>query len=301
MPEGDDTTTYFHHAGALGLGDRGQVAGQDAEQVHLGAGRDDRQPVQRRLGRRAQGTHPGQHRVNDGRRHDVTRVGEHLGDEERVAAGEPEQLAGIDVRRGGQFADRAGGEPGQPQPGGRGAAEHAEQTAQRMVPGQGVVAVGHQQHRGQAPHPGTEVAQHIKGRAVGPVDVFDDEHGRRRRQGQFVAHGGEHEIPIGPGRQRRDERPVRRGPGRIAQRPQGARREKVLARAGEDPRSASRRGQESVHKAGLADTGLAEHQHGRSPPRVGALDGRAEHLQLYLPLQQVRHHAPYSPTGPADR
>ena len=209
VPEGHDVTAYFHDAGALGLGDRCQVVDQDAQQVHLGAGRDDRQPVQGGLSRRAQGAHPGQHRVNDCRRHDGTRVGEHLGDEERIAAGEPEQLAGIDVRRGGHFADRVRGEPGQPQPGGRRAAERAENTAQRMVPGQGVVAVGHQQHRWQVLHPGTEVAQHIERRAVGPVGVFDDEHGWRRRRRQFVTHGGEHEIRIGARGQRRGEWSIR--------------------------------------------------------------------------------------------
>ena len=56
--------------------------------------------------------------------------------------------------------------------------ERAEHTAQRVVPGQGIVAVGHQQHSRQALHPGTEVAQHVEGRAVGPVDVLDHEHGR---------------------------------------------------------------------------------------------------------------------------
>ena len=97
VPEGDDVTTDFHDAGALGLRDRGQVADQDAQQAHPGAGRYDRQPVQGTLSRRAQGAHPGQHRVNDRRWHDRTRVGQHLGDVERIAAGEPEQLAGIDV------------------------------------------------------------------------------------------------------------------------------------------------------------------------------------------------------------
>ena len=59
VPEGHDVTTYFHHAGALGLGYRGQVVDQGAQQVHLDAGRDDRQPVQSGLSRRAQGAHPG--------------------------------------------------------------------------------------------------------------------------------------------------------------------------------------------------------------------------------------------------
>jgi hypothetical protein len=56
-----------------------------------------------------------------------------------------------------------------------------------------------------------------------------------------------------------------------------------------------------VHEAGLADTGLAEHQDGRPPPQASAFDSRSEHLQLYLPFQQVRHHVRHSPTGSADR
>jgi hypothetical protein len=77
-----------------------------------------------------------------------------------------------------------------------------------MVPGQGVVAVGHQQHRRQVPHAGTEVAQHIECRAVGPVDVFDKEYGWRRRRRQFVTYGRENESRIGERGQRRGERPV---------------------------------------------------------------------------------------------
>ena len=209
VPEGHDVTADFHDAGPLGLGDLCQVIDQDAEQAQLGAGRYDRQPVQGTLSRRAQGADPGQHRVDDCRRRDGTRVGEHLGDEERIAAGEPEQLAGIEVRRGGHVADRVRGEPRQPQPGGRHAAERAENAAQRMVPGQGVVAVGHQQHRGQVLHPGTEVAQHVERRAVGPVGVLDDEHGWRRRRRQFVTHGREHQIRIGARGQRRGEWSIR--------------------------------------------------------------------------------------------
>ena len=78
-----------------------------------------------------------------------------------------------------------------------------------MVPGQRVVAVGHQQHRGQVLHPGTEEAQHIEGRAVGPVSVLDDEYGRRRRRRQFLGHGGEHQIRIGARGQRRGEWSIR--------------------------------------------------------------------------------------------
>jgi hypothetical protein len=301
VPEGHHVTVQLHDAGPFGLRHRRQVADQHAKQVYLGAGRYDRQPVQSRLRGRAQRAHPGQHRVDDSRRHDVTRVGQYLADEERVAAGEPEQLGGIEVRRGGQVADRVRGERGQAQPGGRRAAEHAEHAAQRMVPGQGVVTVSQQQHGRQVLHPGAEETQYVEGRAVSPMGVLDDEHSRRRRRGQLVAHGREHQTRVGLRRQRRGQWSARGRPGRVSQRAERARREQVLARAGQDPRAARRRGQEGLHQAGLADAGLAEHQHGRPPPGTGTLHGRAEHLQLSLPLQQRRRHAHHSRTGPADR
>jgi hypothetical protein len=292
---------HFHDSGTFGLSNRSQVVDQSANQPDLGAGRDDGQPVQRGLGRRAQGAHPGQHGIDDRRRDVRRRISQHLGDEERIAAGQPEQLAGIDRRRRGHLADRVRGEAGQAQPGGGGTAEHAENAAQWMVPGKGVVAVGHQQNRRQVLHAGTEVAQHIERRAVGPMGVLDDEHGRRGRSRELVARRREHEIGIGVTGQRRSERSIRGRSGRISQRAQSARREQVLARAGEDPHSAIDRGQEGMHEAGLSDAGLAEHQYGRPLPRGSALDGRAEHLQLYLPLQEVGRHAHHRRIGRADR
>jgi hypothetical protein len=74
VPEAHDVTANLQDADTLGLRDRCQVADQDAQEAHFGAGRYNRHPVQSDLSRRAQCAYPRQHRVDDCRRHDFTGV-----------------------------------------------------------------------------------------------------------------------------------------------------------------------------------------------------------------------------------
>ena len=88
-------------------------------------------------------------------------------------------------------AARCGRPPGQPrhrgprqpveaQPVTRVTAQSAQHPLQRMAATDLVVAIGHEQHRGQVGDPPSHVAQHVERRLVGPVHILHHQHGRLR-------------------------------------------------------------------------------------------------------------------------
>lgn len=85
------------YAGLFGLGKYRNSVGQQRVSVLVpGITGEDRELVQGVLGRAREQPDPGQNRLGDCRRYRCRRVCQHLGDEERVPARSPEQLAGID-------------------------------------------------------------------------------------------------------------------------------------------------------------------------------------------------------------
>jgi hypothetical protein len=156
-----------------------------------------------------------------------------------------------------------------------------------MMRAETVVPISEHQHRGQVVDSATHVAQHVKRRSVRPVSVLDDEHRGARRRGQLVRHRGEDEVRVRPG-QRLGQRTVGRSRG-IAERSERTWRRQVLAGAGQNLHVSAVGSQECPDQAGLADTGLPEHEHRGPMSRGSPLDARLERLQLDPPFEQVRH------------
>ena len=136
--------------------------------------------------------------------------GEHLGDEERVAARDAVHPGRVEVRRRPRHQRRHGGGDRRVRrsrctPGPTNAPSVRRRGCVRLV-----VAVGQHEQARQARDAAREHPQDVQGRVVGPVHVFDDQDGRPARVGQLVEDEGEH----GPGPSTWPARGRRRRPGR---------------------------------------------------------------------------------------
>ena len=112
--------------------------------------------------------------------------GQRLGDEERVAAGDPVEGVGVGARARRQPRTAVARERRQREPPHRAPGQAAEQALQRVRRAELVVAEAEDEHGGQRLDPPRDVAEHVDRRVVGPVDVLDDE--RRRRRGRELGH-----------------------------------------------------------------------------------------------------------------
>ena len=103
--------------------------------------------------------------------------GEDLGDKERVAAGEPVQLIGVDPATGGQLRDRVAAERGQLDPSQRfNSRQVAPRHRHRMLRTDLIVAGGHhQQHRKRSRPPRQELQQ-VQAGPISPLRVIHRAH-----------------------------------------------------------------------------------------------------------------------------
>jgi hypothetical protein len=155
--------------------------------------------------------------------------GEHLGDEEWVAGGHGEYLVGIDRAGRAQPPDRVWRQAPQWQPTDPTRGRHlAEQLLEGMLAGQLVVAVGQDQDGRQLGDPAGQVAQHVQGGLISPVDVLHHQDGRMPGPVQLGPHRGQHRVPLAALRQR----PGQLGADladQVAERSQGPRGAQVVA------------------------------------------------------------------------
>ena len=193
MAEGDDAAGQPQHALGHGvLGGAQRVDGQGLKQADLYPGTRQSDQVEHAPGGLGQPRHPGHDGVADcgGR---LGRAGrEHLGDEERVAAGHPEQLCGVDGRHV-RVGVRADGMPGQRRdgrlrqrrqvqsPDARGGSRVTDDLAQRVACRGVLTAVGHQDQGVERVRATSQIAQQVQCRLIGPVHVLEDEQMRRER------------------------------------------------------------------------------------------------------------------------
>ena len=271
MPERHGVGPDLQNPGPFGVGDRGDIPDQVPEQSPLGPTGHDGELVEGRPDARAEPAHPGEHRVDHRVRDRRGGAGEHLGDEERVAARHLVQVHRVDGGVRGELRDRLAGQPPQGQAVHRRPAEHAEDALQRVVAAHLVVAVAQHEHRGQVVDAAADVT------AVRPT-------WRRRTsarpRSRAPSGGADRPTPRAARRTRLPDRPrgptprraaARRRVGGIPQRSDARGVEQVLARPCEDPRPPVERGQERPDQAGLADARLTRDQHrrtrARSPPR----------------------------------
>ena len=287
--EAEDVSSHGQHARRLGLADRGEVGLQHPEQPELDTSGHDGQAPDGGLGLRAQLRHARQHGVDDGGWNVHVRCGgQHLRHEEGVALRQPEEVCRIDLGTGRQGCDPVGRQRGQPQPYRLGPRHAAEQVAQRMPVIDLVIAIGEQKHRRQVSNPATEKPEHVERRTISPMHVIDHQE-RGCPRAELGEHGREHGVLVGTRLQGIGERPVSSSH-RVAKRPQGARRQQVLAGRGEHTHIARERGEKLPDQAGLADPRVTQHQGGRTVPRHGSLDEGSERAQFPLPFQQVVPH-----------
>ena len=219
------------------------------------------------------------------------RRGQELGDEERVAAGQVVHLDGpdiLDVGRRGELGHPGRGEPGQRHPGHRGPDERAQGAAQRVPVVEPVLPVGQQEQARQPGQPAGEHAQHVEGRVVRPVHVLHEQDGGFAAGRQDVEQPDEQLVAVRGGGQCPAGLPAEAAAD-VAERAEGARGEQVVAGSGEHPRLRGEPRQERLHQARLADPGLPEDQHRRTPGVAGARVRGSQEGQLGVALDQGGH------------
>jgi hypothetical protein len=261
--------------------------------------RHDRDELEQLLRERRQRRGARQHRVADARRDTggTAALAQHLGDEERVAAGRGVDAAGVVSRD-----DR--GEPLD-----RGARQrrhlHARDVRRRQVAEDvaqlvercGVVAVAEDQQRARVADAAAEVLDEVERRVVGPVHVLEDDDRRRRRAGDLVEEGGEERGALAGPRQRGTQRRSGVGGG-IVQRAERARSRQRLARAPENAAADLRR--EALEERRLADSSLAADEDGAALTARRGAGGVGERGEQAVALEQLDHRGA-ALSGPAAR
>jgi hypothetical protein len=282
VTEPDVPGVGLEHAAPLGLVQGRRVGEQPLDQPALDPAGDGGQQLQGLLGLLPEAGQAGQDGVADRGRHLDPGVGQHLGHEEGVAGGRRQHRGGVGAAAAGQLLDRTRRQRLQGQPPHLRGGESAEDPAQRMVVAQLVVAVGEHQHAGQGRDSPGQVAEHVQGGVVGPVDVLDDH--RRRPAGQLLVHGPEHRVPAGDLVDGLGQGPVG-VVGHVPERAQGPRRHQVVAGAHQHPDRPGRLLGERPDQAGLADPGLTGDEHGRASTLPGPPERLPQPTKLGVPLQ----------------
>ena len=238
---------------------------------------------------------PGQHGVPDRRRHLAGGRREHLGHQERVAGRGGGHRRRVDAGLGGQHRDRRVGESGQLQPDHRGAGQAADHPPERVIGAQLLLPIGDHQQCRQLRHPAGQRPQHVQGRLVGPVRVLDHDDRGPLGEGHLGQQRLEQRVPLAGADAERDAGQLPDHVPERAERPGG---DQVLAGAAEQPGLAGRPVRELGQQAGLADPGLAGHEHdaARAPPRP--FQGGVQSVELSVALQQPHDHSAEQPAAP---
>jgi hypothetical protein len=160
------------------IGDE-RIIDQGHQQLRLHPGTNQCRRIERLPRRRTQRPGPGEDSIANRRRQAVVASLQHLGNEERIAGGQPMQLGCVDLRAMHQCCNAGCGERWQAEPAGRSLARQpAQGEPQLVIRHKGVVAIGDQQERPQVLDPSAEVAQQIQRCLISPVDVLDGNNGK---------------------------------------------------------------------------------------------------------------------------
>ncbi len=286
VPERQAVRAHLQHAGDLGLRERVDALPEQAPgQLEPDPRRDDAQLVERLAAVRPEPRHARQHGLDHARRDGVGGRGQHLADEERVAAGHP--VHGVDVRdrAGGEPLDRGARERPQRDPLHGHARQRPEQPLQRVARAGLVVAEREHEHGPDPLDAAGGVAEHVQRRVVRPVHVLDDEHGRRLR-GELLEQRAEQRVDGRVGRQRGGERAVAAERG-VVQRPERPRRQQVVAGGEQHPRPLLRPARERPDQARLPDPRLAGHERHRPLPGRRPVHGGVQDRQHLVAFEEV--------------
>ena len=234
----------------------GGVTREIVEEPQLHVQRRDGHRVHHRLGRCAEASHAGEHRVAH-RGGDLILAGrQHLRDEEGIASRRPEELLRIEAMRLGERGDAHGGKrrdthtadglyPG----------ELSEHEPERVLAIELVVAVAREDECARGVEAPCEEPHDVERGLVGPVQIFEDHDGRGsarelvdQRRGDVVGtSGGVDDLLELALRLFRD----------ILQRAERARCEQGVAGAPQHSRGVSPLAAEVAQERGLARPGLA--------------------------------------------
>ena len=129
VAEGDAVGAHLEHAGALGLGERLEAASEQGDhEVQPYVGGHHRQLVERLAARGPEPADAGEHRLHHADRHHLAGRGEHLGHEERVAAGDAVDGGRVGAGPGREERHRVARQRPQRQAVERSAGEHPEEA-----------------------------------------------------------------------------------------------------------------------------------------------------------------------------
>jgi hypothetical protein len=259
------------------------------QQPQLGPGRDHGHQPHDLLGVRRQAGKAGEHQVPDSGGHAGLARCEHLGDQQRVPAGQGADPSSGAAGPTGQLRHGALRQRLQRQAAHRLAGQAGEDHEERMAGCQLVVAIGDGQHRRGALQSPPQQHQQVQGGLVGPMGVFHHHHLRPRRLVQLVLQRGEQLLPRASCRQQCSQ-PAARLASDVVQRPQGSGGEQRVAGPEQEPGSRRVPLGESLDQCRLADAGLARHKHDAATRRSGqhAIQRRIEPTQLGFPANK-RH------------
>ena len=279
------------------------------EQRELDPGAGQRGEVQHLARVTAQPRGAGQDRVA-GRRRDGRGSGpQHLGQVERVAAGQPVQLLGLQAAVGRQHLHRPRRQRRQPDaPGVPLGGQIPQRDPQRIVGRQRVVPVGGDQQHRRVAQPPPDVPQQVERRVVGPVDVLDHHDIERAGCADLSEQGPEQLVPIGPGAAQLGQLAAELL-GQVEQRPERTGREQAVARP-PPPAPVQQLAAHPLEQGRLPDARLAGDQH--QPALAAASLGGVlpQRRQRRFPFQQrssvvhphfLRPHLPKIHLNPTER
>ena len=149
------------------------------EQPQLGARRCDRDRVEQGARAGGQPRRAGQDGVAHALGERRPAGGERLGHVERVAAGDPVELGGVDLVRLGQILHRPLRQRLEPQARDGRPRQLAQNSAERVGPAHLVVAVGEDDERRSGLDSAREQADEVERGAVGTVQILEHDHVRR--------------------------------------------------------------------------------------------------------------------------
>ena len=287
VPEHDTGRLRGEHAGRQALVEViDHAGGESLEQPELGMLRHDRGSFEERLGRKAQPCRTREHRVADRPRDLLGFRGKRLDDEERVPGRPAVELSGVDAVRLGKQDDGLRRERAQADAVHRSTRrELSEHHPKRMATVELVVSIGGEDERRNSLDLPGEQPQHVERRLVGPVHVFEDEHGGLPLQ---LTHEPCCDL-IGSGSARQELRELAAGVlGDLEHRSQRPRGEERIASPPEDPHRASARVAESPHERALAHSSFAADEHDAPPgAALDRVQPGIERRKLALALEQL--------------
>jgi hypothetical protein len=289
VAEGDAVVRRGQHARAEALLEARELLlpRQRVQQPQLGVGLGHGDRAQQRRRRRAQARRAGQDRVADRRRDVPFAPRQHLGEEEGVARRPAVELARVDGVRLGEPRYSVQREPRQLAAGhAPSGGELAEHDPQGMAQRELVVAIGRDDERRRRVHLARQEAQDVEGRLVGPVQVLEDEHGRRAAR-ELAQQGHRDLVRVRPARGHACE--LAAGVlGDVEQRTESAGREERVARPPQDPGRLPAGVSEAARQRRLPGARLAGEEH-HAPARraTDRVHRRLERGELPRALQEV--------------